>query len=623
VFEFGESMAKVFNNTARQGEVLESLTRIFSGYGDELERAAETARKFTEVQQVLGRAANEFIVNEGQALRVVDQLRASVDNESLSIGKRTAALQQAGKIEKGLEVERIRAATLQAAALKARIEQESAAGGLSVENGKLIADAERKVIDLMREAASRERADQSTLRSLRKERQADLEKEREKVEALNEAYEKLLERLSERAEKSRIAEFLGTDRLNAEREAALREVDAFVNEIAAAATAAGRSLPEGFASDVQDLVQAVETELRRGVDKLREKDRENGLFAKLLLPKDKGGLEKEAQRAFTRLESVFKDNTPLLQRIQDGIAQAFGLSREELNEAAAQLGGAFQLAFGNFTSGLDSLTEAQLAREDAIIAQREKNLEKLQSQLNIELQREQDGYANSVGALQQKIEAEQLLLEQQQAKRQALEEKAARRTLILNSVQQASEATLTIARLLSSGAKLGPFGFIAAAAVGISTVFSILAQAKAQAAKFSQVPAFRTGTEFLQGPGDGKSDSILIRASRGERILPAADNLLLGGSQLPNKELVRYALMGQELERAAASRSRANADAINAHKYEREEFTGLTKGQMKEVAAEIIGYLKTRPVRKYDKNGGEVVEFMEGAAKVRQRVRKG
>lgn len=619
VFEFGESIVKVFTGEAIKGEVLKNLTRIFSGYGDELTRAADAARKFTEVQQTLDRAANDFIISEGQALRVVDQLRSSVDNETLSYGKRIQALQEAGRVEKQLEVERIRAATLRSAALKARIEQESAAGGISVENGKLIAESERRVIDLMREAANRERADQNQLRSLRQQRADDLDKERKKVEALNEAYQKLLDRLADRTEKARISELLGTDKLQAEKEAALREVDNFVNEIAAAATAAGRSLPSGFASDIQDLVSAVETEFRRGVDKVREKD--GDVFTPLLLPKDKGnGLEKEAQSAFNRLEFVFRKNEPLLQRIKDGIATAFGLSKEELNEGLSALSDAFTITSQAFLQGIDANTEAKIVQQDRIIDAIRTRIDETSQLLQVEEQREKDGFANSAQAYRDKLAAENTALAQANEKRLQLEEKAAKRTLVLNSLQQVSEATLTIVRLLSSSAKLGIVGFIAAAAVGVTTVFSIIAQAKAQAAKFAQVPGFKDGTSFVTGAGNSRSDSVPANLSVGERVMDAASNAQIGGAAVSNPELVRLALKGRELETAAASAGEERRRAIDAWNMQRDtEYRGVTEAQMTKVVNGVIDYLKTRPVEKYGPQG-KYLEYKEGGAIIRQLI---
>lgn len=619
VFEFGESITKVFSGEAMKGEVLENLTRIFSGYSDELDRAAETARKFTEVQQVLGRAANEFIVNEGQALRVVDELRASVDNETLSVGKRTKALQEAGKIERGLETERIRAATLQAAALKAKIEQESAAGGISVEQGKLIADAERKVIDLLREASNRQRADASTLRSIRQQRADDLEKEKDKVNALNEAYKKLLGQLSSRAEKARISELLGTDKLQAEKEAALKEVDAFVNETAAAATAAGRSLPDGFASDVQDLVSAIETEFRKATDKLREKD--GDVLSQLLLPKDQAnGLETEAQRAFARLEGVFNNNLPLLQRVKDGIAQAFGLSREELEEGFQLLSQGFGQAFTAFNVGIDANTEARIIQQDKLIEAIRNRIDETEELLQKEEDREREGFANSAQTYRDKLKADEAALKLATDARLALEEKAAKRTLFLNSLQQGSEATLTIVKLLSASASLGIFGFIAAAAVGVSTVFSIIAQAKAQAAKFAQPQGLKDGTPFVTGPGNSRSDSIPANLSVGERVMDAASNAAVGGVAVSNPELVRLALKGREMEAQAAGAVQDRQREIDAWNMQREtSFQGLTESQMERMTDKVIGYLKTRPVRKFGSQG-EFIEFREGDAVIRQLV---
>ena len=617
VVNFGESIVKVFTGEAMKGEVLKNLTRIFTEYGDALSRANIEGQALTARQQVLDKTVNNFIVTEAKAQGVVDKLRDSVSNSTLSINERTNALRQAGTIESGLEKQRIRDAQAAVELLR----EQSTVGDGRLKFTKEIADAEKKVIDLRNAAASRERSDQAELRAIREERARKLDEEREKVEALNKAYQSLLERLAQRVEKAQISELLGTDKVQAEKEAALKEVDAFVNEIAAAATAAGRSLPEGFASDVQDLVSAVETEFRRAVDKLREKDKENGVFAQLLLPKDKSGLEDAAQSAFNRLNGVFNENKPLLQRIKDGIAQAFGLSREELETGFQEISAGFNLAFGNFVQGLDAATEAQISAQDRIIERRREQVDELKELLDIELQRERDGFANSVGVRERELEQKQLLLEAAEKKRAALEEKAARRTLIINSIQQASEATLTIARLLSASAKLGVFGFIAAAAVGVSTVFSILAQAKAQSAKFAQAPGFKEGTPFLDGSGDGKSDSIPAYLSRGERVVPADLNEQLGGAKMPNDMLIKYALSGMDRERETAEDVRRRQANIDGHKYARDAFAGLTRDDMAELMREVVNKMDEIPKHYYGADGSKVVERKKGGKIIKQTVK--
>lgn len=63
-----------------------------------------------------------------------------------------------------------------------------------------------------------------------------------------------------------------------------------------------------------------------------------------------------------------------------------------------------------------------------------------------------------------------------------------------------------------------PAGFIAVAGIALQTALTVAA------IKAKPVPAFKEGTEFLEGPGTGTSDHIHIRASRGERIVTAEKN---------------------------------------------------------------------------------------------------
>jgi len=615
--DFGGSLVRVFQGEAVRGEVLEKLTNIFSNYGDELERAKTLGEELNQSARFLEALAAQTIPVLEKRIGQEARYRDAVSNTNAGFNARLGALNKASQVSSEIERTRIFEAEQQLAAIQRQNLELDGTVKQTIEVSK----AEQKLIKLRNDAASRERSDAATARQIRQERADKLDEERKKVEALNKAYEALLSRLAQRVEQAQISELLGTDKLQAEKEAALKEVDAFVNEIAAAASAAGRSLPEGFASDIQDLVSAVETEFRKAVDKLRQKD--GGVFDQLLLPKDRGaGLENEAQQAFKRLNKVFEGNLPLLQRIKDGIASAFGLSREELENGFKEISAGFNLAFGNFITGLDAATEAQISAQDKVIERRREQVEELQELLDIELQRQKDGFANSVGAREKELAEKQALLEAAETKRAALEEKAARRTLIINSVQQASEATLTVARLLSASAKLGIFGFIAAAAVGVSTVFSILAQAKAQSAKFATAPGFKGGTPFLDGAGNGKSDSIPVWASKGERIMPAHLNEILGGAKMPNDLLVKYALSGMERERKTAedvSRRQAN---IDGHKYARDAFAGLTRDDMAELMREVVNKMDEIPKHFYGPDGSKVVERKKGGKIIRQTVDK-
>jgi hypothetical protein len=611
VVNFGESIVKVFTGEAIKGEVLKNLTRIFSDYGDALSRANIEGQALTARQQVLDRTVNNFIVTEAKAQGVVDKLRDSVSNSTLSINERTNALRQAGTIESGLEKQRIRDAQAAVELLR----EQSTVGDGRLKFTKEIADAEKKVIDLRNAAAARERSDQAELRAIREERARKLDEEREKVEALNKAYQSLLERLSTQANKASAAGLTGLELLRKEQEIAAKELAKFVDDIRDAAKAAGVTIGPEVQAQIDQIFTSIQEEFVKGFKKLTGEQ----LGLKAVETELGDGLEGAANEAFKRLGVVFSKpiDTGTGLTFSEQLQKALGLDDEGLQKLADAL----SLSFSNFVTGLNAATEAQISAQDRIIERRREQVDELKALLEDERRQEEEGYAFGVAGRKEELAEKQALLEAAEKKRAALEEKAARRTLIINSVQQASEATLTIARLLSASAKLGIFGFIAAAAVGVSTVFSILAQAKAQSAKFAQAPGFKEGTPFLDGAGTGKSDSIPAYLSRGERVMPAHLNEVLGGAKMPNDLLVKYALSGMDRERETAEDVRRRQANIDGHKYARDAFAGLTRDDMAGLMKNVIDEIGAIPKHYYGPDGSKVVERKKGGKVIRQTVK--
>ncbi len=72
---------------------------------------------------------------------------------------------------------------------------------------------------------------------------------------------------------------------------------------------------------------------------------------------------------------------------------------------------------------------------------------------------------------------------------------------------------------LGAGPIMGPIIAGTTIAAGLANIAVIAAQ---------DLPKFAEGTRYVEGPGDGKSDSILAMLSRGERVIPADMNARYG-----------------------------------------------------------------------------------------------
>lgn len=356
----------------------------------------------------------------------------------------------------------------------------------------------------------------------------------------------------------------------------------------------------------------------------------------------------------------------LYQRLQDGLIeplkeiptvaadsfQAVSETADPLSEslaeagiqAAERLGKAFKDKFEELTADQQRFIEQQfgdifesvseiivsntiiaIGQQDQIIDAREQSISALEDQIRRQEDLEADGLANSADRLRQSLQAERQILRREQQRRLELEKRAARQRLVTNSIQQASEITLATAKLLKEGASGFIPGLIAAAG-GIALLFRIIAQAKANAAAFSQPPQFREGTPWLSGPNH-EGGGVLIEAEGGERIFSKKLNEMVGGREMPNEELVDFALRGMNADSAIAPMAAAVGAGAMArqvvHEVERmegheilartfREEIGVLRKEMREVIGRRPTYYPTnQPGRR---------EYWDGNTKVVEKI---
>lgn len=175
------------------------------------------------------------------------------------------------------------------------------------------------------------------------------------------------------------------------------------------------------------------------------------------------------------------------------------------------------------------------------------------SSLNDIAARQVEIYSEAVGRQTERIErfkelartgsAEQLVIEEERlAKLTELQERAAARQrriaeaqLLINQAVTISESVKAIATAFGSS---GPLGIVTGIATSAALALTLATMASQVSGIFGNLPQFRKGSEFIEGPGSGTSDSILARVSRGERIVPFRENAeiaRIGG--IPNKKL--------------------------------------------------------------------------------------
>lgn len=332
----------------------------------------------------------------------------------------------------------------------------------------------------------------------------------------------------------------------------------------------------GLQKEYDSLKEKFETPLNLTVsDKI-----ENGTVARL-----KGQLE-QIQDAIN--QAILSGNNSLTQRLdkqlvevrtrllafqaqmgdEDALNEYLGLTRQANADRKAKIDAAVQASGKATTDAVarDKAEREKVAQEAAETEARlrdqlkESTTQALDS-LNQIAGQQLEVYQEAVGRQTERIErfrelartgsAEQLVIEEERlAKLTELQERAAARQrriaeaqLLINQAVTVSESVKAIAKAFGDG---GALGIITGLATSAALALTLASTASQVSGIFSNLPKFRTGSEFIEGAGTGTSDSILARVSRGERIVPARENMeiaRLGG--IPNKRLPEAVAMWQ------------------------------------------------------------------------------
>lgn len=605
--EFGAGLLALIS-----GDRVGGITRLgvaFRGLGNEIREAGNAGRELARAIQELNQSQNEFIINQAALERSIQTQRQIADDATKSISERTRALQEAGRIEAQIESERLRQA-------EENLKNVRTANVLK--NGTLLVDQELAEAEAALEqerarAEARKFQDLQALRALREESRQAAEAERKALDELS----KMIARLNAQIGQLRLDDLLPRQRIKAELELALQEIDKFEQETRAAFAARKQQFNlEAEFDELRILTRAqAERELTDiELSELAKRADEQVQAA----TKRKEAQEAELQRELQNIEIRKQIELTRIEQIQDASATEVELvqRREQLKLHAERNALQERLTIVERLEGIESL-QAQLIREQINLLQQQinsiENLDlsvfdrlkaKLLSALNISeadlqiiTQQLQNAFGNLTGgldaitarqiaqqdelldAIQQRIsKTEDLLAEEQRrqeqgfannadALRQSLElqqqerEKAEQRRAQLE--QQAARRRLAInaaeqiSEYVLAVAKMAR----ANAGFGLPGIALTIAGAallfrlikEAQAIKFEQ-PGFRTGTSYVDGRGTTQSDSVPANLSVGERVVPSDINAEMGGRRLTNTEMLQIFKLGQKVKRDPLSR---------------------------------------------------------------------
>lgn len=614
-FQLGKALVSFFSGDLKKAG--EEARAAVTGIKDEIVDTVKKADYLRIAIENLEKASRAWKLTSAELEAQIDDLMAIANDGSKSYSERLQAINDAQKVS----------GELNKGNLKLLYEE------LAIVQDKLEANKEDK--DLLDEEAAiqlaifnEERKGYKDINKLKEdgvkineERIKKIQEEEKKVQDLKDAYEKLIEKFNEQVQKAELA--LITDPMQKalkELEIAMAEIDLMEATIRATAMAAGKALPEGFEEGIKTLRQDAAKE----VIELRKEQ------AKLLqvspLPTFIEQAAKEARDRSNKIRiTTQKETINWLNKFQKEFNaefnSLFGLKgQEEVDQALGFLKVAGQDTFKSILDIAAANFQRALGRIDAQINTSKENIQTLNSQLEEERKKQEQGYANDVGLLEKKLQEEQRILTKAENDKIALQKKQARQQLLIDAALQTSQIVLGVASLLKNEATKGLVGIFTASA-GIALLFSLLAKSKAQAASLQSIPKFREGTEYLSGKSH-EQGGVLIEAEGGERILSKKLNAKL---KMSNEQLVNYALIGEKMIKGFGAL--ANDRKADLFRYEQSNAlytANMIKdsiyGAMNENSDRLIDYWKTRPVV-IPTPTGTIAESYEGSTKVRKKYR--
>lgn len=612
----GTAIVKLFQGDFKGA--YEDAKDSVGGLTEEIAKETAASAKLSDAKVQLRENERALNVEYEQQRARIEELRNIGEDTTRSAQERSKALQDALEIENNLAARRTELAEENLRIIK----ESNDLGNTLTEDLDKQAEAEAELARIRQEAAGRQREVANQLRAINAETLAQ-------IRALRDEYDSLLNDLAGRVTEANLSALTGVERLQAERNLAIQEVNNFADEIRRAAAAAGSTLPADFDAQLAALFGEIENSFESEVKKLREGD-------PLLNPVDvlpsgvdyeeKGKIDAESYLA--GFDNTVTQDLPIIDNLKNKLLEAL-----DINEAQLQfIGEAVSGAFGNVVDGFDILTQSQIENQDRLIEALDERIEETQAKLDEERSRREAGLANDAQILEQSLADQQEKRRKAEEARLELEKKAARQRIIANGLEQASALTLSVAKLTASEASKGIVG-IATAVAGAAIIFSLIAQAKAQANQFAESPAFRDGTPYVHGPGGPREDKVPAWLSSGERVVPAWINDRLGGERVSNEELMNYFLLGRNLKNIGFNLPDLEETIKQGRKNEIELITikqetnwdamqKAYENAASKSAQQMISYWQTRPVEYIDSDGVKVIERMEGGVIKRQRITK-
>lgn len=546
VATFGGGLGKIFSGDFKGA--LEDIKNSFTGIGSEISNAANQAARLKKEFQDIQDDKAIFNVDEATVRNQINILNAQYKDLSKSakqkeeINNRIIELEnylqdKRAQLDKRAEENFVNAAINQNKNVKLTAEQIQTLKSFTAQGLALAKEIEDKgfIIDTdayeklaLDRAAALNRSAVSEERAITK-RNTQIEKQRQAAEKAREEADKL----AKKKEEDNLV-FLKTVR---ELEADVLE-DGLDKELLIIVNN-GREKKEAIAKlEISDadkkkafalIDENTRNELKNAGDKYleqleafklaRKKEIEELSFDALIFQRnDKDSFDKALANA-----KKFNDQ---LQKDKKAEKEAKAQAKEDLDKEGKDL-------LNSSLNIQDQILQATVDRVDSEIAIQEGKINRLKELAEF-------GSAES-------LQLEEDRLDRLQAKREQAvqnQKKLAAVQIAINNALSASEAIKVV---LESASKDPTGGLLTA--VRVASILALIGSTVIGInSAFASVPAFKEGTDYVQGPGTETSDSITARLSKGERVVNAYQNKdLRSMGIITNKDLVEYAKLGKSV----------------------------------------------------------------------------
>lgn len=493
----GGAIAGLLSGTKTISQAWGEVKEQAKGVSEEITNEATAAYKLTGQLQELKRAEDELNVKRAQSRAEIKELNKIAEDVTKSDQVRSEAARKAIEIETSLMNEKQSLLEKQLAAQKALDDQGISTHADLEEQRRLqieIANTAQESLELQTTLTNK-------LNTIRDQTNAKVAAEAARVSELKQSWYDLFNEIVKQREDDEAVTQYDRERLAIRRSIeALEEQKKQIKEVGEAAGV----LPEKIAEGIRE-IEKIELSLKTRIDYINDKEADNREALEVLKRKVEDGLVKGDPLKLTvpTIVSPEIEDSFSLTDFKDKLLDSLGISDEEANQILESLGS----VLSNIQEMLLASSQQRIEELNNEIEQRRENIEKLEEDLELQLELEQEGFANSVETTRAKID------EELAAENEAIEERDKLRKKE-QALQAATQTLSQIGSLITAGAKI----FEAESGKGIVGVALAAAAIVGMLATFAKLKSDAKAKSKLSKGAERIADHIMNVGNKSDRF---------------------------------------------------------------------------------------------------------